>query len=925
MNDSVLYPTKTIKYSKGEAHNLGRAKPEKVTLKTFVGLFRKPVVTPEPFREYKSASDERQRNLKGVGGWFMRAMVEKGVRNRNSIMPSQIITLDIDYADPQFVEDLLGGRILTDYFIMAHSTRSSTPENPRLRLMVFLKGNVSRDDYQAASRIVAQIADPEMKHTDKVSFRPAQMMYMPTVSKDMEKHYIFYVQEGDLLDHEEVVAEWEQSNGSSSDIGNLPKTIGEDDLRETELEAEDPLTKKGPVGDFCRAYSISELIEGKNGEEGLLADHYTPTEWANGAISRMTYNHGTTSNGAVVYEDKFVFSHHGSDPAQEQLVNAYDLVRIHLFGDKDKKVERDTLLKDLPSTKEMTELLRDDKNFRSSQAESRYDLESMLGDDDVDYDEVDDRPEYSLDDDGNSEADDAVNADIADLVGDVPSLGVKRRRKNTRKDWAKKPPKKWIPNLDLTDDGLIKVTMWNMAHIVLNDPRMWRKVAFNEFSKSVVMVGDFRSKMELIGTIECDDKVNGVRWQEKNDLVIRTLMEAPSGAGQTGYGIKVGKETVHDAIRVAAYRNSFHPIVEYLDDLRDKPVIRPSAIDTMLIDYFGCEDNAYYRAVSRLIMIASVARVEQPGCKFDTAPILEGAQGIGKSSAIAALYGESYFGEIDVNLQERKAVAEQIGGKWVLELPELSAMHKSEANDAKAFMSRQKDDVRMSYDRNISEFPRQCVIWGTTNDKKYLRDTTGGRRYLVVECGAGQIDVHGLLANRDILWQSAALAYDEMVEEFGESLGDLPLYLTGEAAKVAKILQEGARKKEVHETWFEAILDWMDEDVPINAVLRDLDGDDGDLLDEAPERVIRVAMTQKTIMREIIGSHSNVPTSAPLELVWEKVRTMLREAGWNIPSSTVRVGGKKARWITRPDMTEAERLTGYRLIGGDKLDADDLL
>lgn len=169
-------------------------------------------------------------------------------------MPSDIVTLDFDYCTPEFVEQVLAGQILPEYTVMAHSTRSHTPEKPRLRIVVFLKGRVARDQYQAASRIIAKMVDPEMAMVDKVSFRPAQMMYMPTVSSDMLEHYIFYLQDGTLLDHEDVISQWELLNGSADDIGNLPRAAGEDELRDVLDKSEDPLTKPGSVGDFCRAY-----------------------------------------------------------------------------------------------------------------------------------------------------------------------------------------------------------------------------------------------------------------------------------------------------------------------------------------------------------------------------------------------------------------------------------------------------------------------------------------------------------------------------------------------------------------------------------------------------------------------------------------------------------------------------------------------
>ncbi|MBL4767726.1 MAG: hypothetical protein JKY94_08430, partial [Rhodobacteraceae bacterium] len=748
LTPDLLHNTKMIRFSLGTGDNLGKSKNTTENAKKFKARFLKPHATAEKFAEYLKASDKRQRSLKGQAGWMMRGKVEPGQnRNRNSIMPSDIITLDFDESDPAFQENLMAGRFLPGICLMAHTTRRHTPENPRFRIVIFLQGALDRERYQAASRIVAQSIDPNMEHVDKVSFRPAQMMYMPTVSKDMVKHYIFYEQPGELLDHEEVIGIWEQINGSADDIGNLPKTVGEDDLRDTAESAENPLEKKGPVGDFCRAYSITELVEGKDGDDGILAGVYEPTEIKEGAIHRMTYSDGTTSNGAVVYDDMFVYSHHGSDPTCDMLTNAYDLVRLHKFGNEDKDQDKDTPLKELKSTKAMMDSMKNDGNFRRSQAESRYDIETMLDDDEVDY-EVDDEAISATEED-----------DIEDLLG-VPLeavVGTRNQRRLHKRRLAEKPSKRWIAKeLQLSDDGIILTTLHNIATIVMNDPRFWRKIAFNLFNYQIVITGDIKSKTKLIPTYLCKDKENGDRWQEINDIIIRALIEGPTPQqGGSGYGIKVGKEIVHDSVVLAARVNEFHPIREFLIDCDQNAVETPGCIETVLIDYFGAEDTAYNREVSRLIMVASVARVFEPGCKFDYAPILEGAQGIGKSTGIMRLYGKEYFGEIDADLKDRKAVAEQMAGRWVQELPELSSMHKAEANDAKAFMSRVKDDVRLSYERNVSDLPRQSVIWGTTNDKKYLRDVTGGRRYWPVHCNTNSIDVLGIMAARESIWQDA--------------------------------------------------------------------------------------------------------------------------------------------------------------------------
>lgn len=209
--------------------------------------------------------------------------------------------------------------------------------------------------------------DPEMQYVDKVSFRPAQMMYFPTVSKDMEKHYKAVSQTGKLADHEKAIARWEKNNKADAEnIASLPTTPDEGRLRLTAEKMEDPLSKDGPVGLFCNAYSISELVEGKGGEPGILSDVYDSVEAdSTGAITRMTYINGTSANGAVVYDDLFVYSHHGSDPAQGRTVNAFDLVRIHKFtNEDDEDLEAGAKMGDHPSWKRMMEFCGTDSRSR---------------------------------------------------------------------------------------------------------------------------------------------------------------------------------------------------------------------------------------------------------------------------------------------------------------------------------------------------------------------------------------------------------------------------------------------------------------------------------------------------------------------------------------------------------------------------------
>jgi len=905
---SDLY-SNTILFSLGAGDNLGKAKNTSETIRKFVDRFRKPHVTPEKYREYKAMNDQRQRTLKGIAGWMMRGSIKKGEnRNRNSIQPSKLMTLDIDYATPEFVEMLLAGKILPGAAFIAHSTRSHTPEKPRLRIIIFLKDAVSRDRYQAASRITAQAADPEMQWVDKVSFRPAQMMYMPTVSKDMEKHYVFYEQGGELWDHEDAIEQWELLNDSATDIANLPRTPGEDELREAADFAEDPLDKKGPVGDFCRAYSITDLVEGKDGEPGILAHLYTATEWHNGAITRMTWLGGGSSNGAVVYDDKFVYSHHGTDPTADKLVNAYDLVRIHLFEKFDEKADSDTAMKDLPSTKKMTEFLSDNKHFRIAQTESRYNIEDMLSDDDVDYDAGSER---DIDEGELSEMDDLLGTPVA-------SIAAPRLRKSHRRNLAEKPPKNWIASqLSLTADGKIENNSWNIGMILMNDPRLWRKIGRNEFNYQIAMVDDVKSKMELLVPYECKDKDNGDRWQDHFDNLCRTLLEAPTDKG--GYGMSVPMEKVRQQIDNVARRNSFHPVQERILDHAENG--EPGFdIERVFLDYFGAkEDNAYTRQASRLFMIASVARVFEPGCKFDFAVIFEGKQGLGKSTAIKRLYGQEYFGELETDLGNKKETAEHMMGKWALELPELSALTKgkADANSTKSFMSRQHDDVRLSYEKHMAQLPRQCVIYGTTNNKEYLSDPTGNRRFWPMPVKDEPIDSIAIMRAKASIWRAAYEAYVEMRSNTHTSL-DLPLFLTGEAAEIGLRMQEGARKEGTAENWAKQAVEWADEKMTLQSFISVSNLGDGleqryKGYDVDNTLVCRVGVAQKELFREVLGVNKNTSISQQEQNLYLEYLEHMQRLGW-VKSRNL-IGGVQAVRMIRPDLTRNEKYEGFRVVG----------
>jgi predicted P-loop ATPase len=217
-------------------------------------------------------------------------------------------------------------------------------------------------------------------------------------------------------------------------------------------------------------------------------------------------------------------------------------------------------------------------------------------------------------------------------------------------------------------------------------------------------------------------------------------------------GITVNVGTAAQAIEAVAIDRSFHPVREYLNSLEWDGIPR---LKTWLHDYLGTDDNPYTQNVGLCIMVAAVARIHAPGCKVDNVPIIEGAQGIGKSAALKALFQPWFTDEI-ADFGDKDA-AMQARGTWLVEVAELDAMSRPETSRIKAFITRTTDRFRPPYGRRIVESPRCCVFWGTTNSEAYLKDETGGRRFWPIR--AHKIHLEGLRRIRDQLWAEAQEHY----------------------------------------------------------------------------------------------------------------------------------------------------------------------
>lgn len=644
----------------------------------------KTTTTPETVAEYRAMSRDRQSEVKDVGG-FVGGYCNNG--SRSDIRHRSILCLDADFADAELWPDweLLYGKAAAVY-----STHKHTPEKPRLRLVVPLSRDVTPDEYQAIGRRVA--ATLGIDKFDDTSYQPQRVMYWPSTSIDGV--YFFRYLDAELLDPDEILATYHDWR----DVSAWPMSSRVADVvKRTAAKQKDPLEKGGIVGAFCRAYTIQEAIEA-----------YVPTYVPCDDPGRYTYTEGSTAAGVVIYDDKFSYSHHATDPASSQLVNAWDLVRLHKFAGLDADVDPDKPVTSRPSYKAMTEL--------------------ATADDKVKVQIVNDRM-----------------AEAADDFEALPEEPV---------------PDAWKAKLKITDKGTPAMTIENVVTILRHDPKLSGCLALNEMEHNIVAVKDLPWRKVR----------NSAQWVDADDAALRFYLERK-------YGIS-SKDKIFDAVNVVAGENKFHPVRDYLDACTWDGVPR---VETLLIDYLGAEDNEYVRAVTRKALAAAVARIYRPGCKFDYMLTIRGRQGLGKSAIIAKLGGE-WFSDTFSTMQGKEAY-EQVMGVWIMEVGELAGMRKAEAETIKLYISKQTDRFRPAYGRRLQEFPRQCIFIGTTNETQFLRDTTGNRRFWVVDTPNDP--------PRD-MWEeltpeTVRLIWAEAVEIYrkGEEL-----YLPRELEKVAREVQE---------------------------------------------------------------------------------------------------------------------------------------
>ena len=633
---------------------IGRSRQEKRWLNkemqwsAFVTKCLKTHRTAETYEDYMKSKPAKQDIIKDIGG-FVGGVIVGGRRKATSIVQRQLLTLDLDFCDS--VNDLWDLVLVIDKASCVYSTHKHCIDKPRLRLLMPLNRPVNPDEYEAISRKMA--AHFNIEWFDPTTFQPSRLMYWPSTSIDGD----FYsnVNDSEWLDADEVLAEYKDWQDSTQwPVSSKTK----DKIRSNIKEQGDPLKKDGLVGAWCRTYTMEDVIDTH------LSDVYIKSDMND----RYTYVNGSTANGLAIYDDKFAFSHHATDPISEKLCNAFDIVRLHKFAHLDEKHDPTMLGGKLPSFVAMSDFVSNDPATRRTIGAEKL-------------------------------------AEAKDIFADDPNM--KAREAAEGEDLDPDETDAWMEQMEVGRDGNYMATINNIVLILENDPGLKNAFKMNEFEHREELWRDLPwRKVDKYTMYMTDADASALRHYMELIYGITSVMK------------------IEDALVVVLNRHKYHPVRDWLNSFEWDGKQRA---ETIFIRYLGADDNSYVRGITRKALLACVARIFEPGIKFDEMHITIGDQGIGKSTILRRL-GNKWFSDSLTDVRGKDAL-EQLQGAWIIEFGELSAMKRAEIEHVKHFQRKQEDRFRVSYGRRVETFPRQCVFWGTTNIENPLKDMTGNRSF----------------------------------------------------------------------------------------------------------------------------------------------------------------------------------------------------
>lgn len=430
-----------------------------------------------------------------------------------------------------------------------------------------------------------------------------------------------------------------------------------------------------------------------------------------------------------------------------------------------------------------------------------------------------------------------------------------------------KQTSKMIPNVIYNQDGGIKKLVHNLKSFMQVDPK-FKEIGFNEFTQEVTNRG------QPIDDYFIDD---ARLWGE-----IRTIHS-------------FSKADTFTALASIARKRSYHPIKRMIERQSWDGVQRA---ETLFIDYIGAEDNAYTRAVAKKWLTGAVKRIYESGCKFEIVPILQGKQGIGKSTLASKLGGE-YFIDSLKGLGNNKDDYQLLIGTWICELGELASLNSTETETVKNFISASYDKIRLPYDKITSRYERTVAFIGTANPKQYLKDYTGNRRFYPIP--SVQTPNKNVFEMDDAtvqqIWAEALTFYKDGVQPFFDKTNpaDLEIIQLAEAYQSEAVSLSGSMmaveeylSMPVPQTWGTK-KNWEKrsyfENYQGNATLQYADT-------QAIDRVT-VGEILDVVLRVEHGSHNNSSMTKQVKLFMDNQKEWEYKASIKFPNGKVTSGYQK--------------------------------
>ncbi len=327
----------------------------------------------------------------------------------------------------------------------------------------------------------------------------------------------------------------------------------------------------------------------------------------------------------------------------------------------------------------------------------------------------------------------------------------------------------------------LRSNFYNLLILLENDRKLKGIFRFNELTSKVIVITN-----------------PTIPEGELEDGTISSIREYLANAYQylnSHHATWEATEILNAVLHIAKRQHSYHPIKDYLNSSEWD---RTDRINHFLSDHCGTKQSEYTAFIAKSFFLSAVARVFEPGCKVDTMIILEGNQGLGKSSLLRALCKDKeWFRDSAISLESKDAYT-ALRGKWIIEMSELDSLNKAETTRIKSFMSSQVDSYRPPYGKCDIDVPRQCIFAGTTNKSQYLKDETGNRRFLPIKCE--YINLEEIEYNRDMLWAEAITRYQN-----GEKW-----YLEKGNPLLRERITEEQESRYEEDAWSNAIAEWLE-------------------------------------------------------------------------------------------------------------------